>query len=355
MSVIKIRSDAGSPFQLALKEKIAKLFDGKPMTGNSKLFAKTGIIAIIAGFLYFMPYYLQIGLVWYLLISILKGAFMAMAGFDIGHDAIHGSYSNRTWVNTILGILSFDGSGVSSWYWSEKHNKIHHTDTNTEDDDDLNVGKLLRLGPWQIRLPIHRFQHRYALILYGFEHLHWALWNDFKRYFTHKIGEQKITRKMKFVDHVIFWVGKILFVTKSIVVPIMFLGWLEGLLGFFVMEYFTGLIISVVFQLAHAQNKSEFFTPDPITRRINLEWAVEQLRSTADFATDNAFVSWCVGGLNFQIVHHLFPRISHIHYKSIQPIVIQACKEFNLPYNHYDKFSDAVIDHFAFLKRRGRE
>lgn len=354
MSVMKITKHDGSPFHNALKEKIKKYFDGKLMTGNEKLFIKTAIIVTLAGYLHFLPYFVQMGLLMYVLLSILKGFVMALSGFNIGHDSIHGSYSEHQWINELLGF-SFDASGVSSWYWYEKHNIDHHGKTNTGEDDDLNADKWLRLAPWQVWLKIHKHQHKYALLLYGLEHLHWALWNDFKKYFTHKVGDRKITRKMTTKDHIIFWMGKLIFIVKSIVLPIVLLGTLKGLVGFFVMEYVTGITISVVFQLAHVQNKSQFFVPDPVTGNINEEWAIEQVKTTADFATSNKLITWLLGGLNFQTIHHLFPRISHVHYKEIQEIVIETCIEFQLEYNHYEKMSTAIVDHFSYLKENGKE
>ncbi len=355
MSVIKITKHDGSPFHTALKASVKNFFNDKQMTGNAKLFIKTAIIATLAGFLHFTPYFVGMGLAMYMLISVLKGFVMALAGFNIGHDAIHGSYSENAWINALLGFLSFDISGVSSWFWNVKHNIIHHGKTNTENDDDLNADKWLRLAPWQPWRRIHRYQHWYALLLYGFEHVHWALSNDFKKYFSHKIGGIKITRKMSTVDHLVFWAGKVIFVTKSIVLPIVLLGWLKGLIGFIIMEYVTGLVISVVFQLAHVQSKSQFFVPDPITGNVNEEWAVEQVKSSADFSTRNRLITWLLGGLNFQTIHHLFPKISHVHYKSIQGIVIEKCDKFGLEYNHYDTIVGAIKDHFSYLKGNGKE
>ena len=93
----------------------------------------------------------------------------------------------------------------------------------------------------------------------------------------------------------------------------------------------------MVFQLAHTVEHTSFPVPDEDTGRLEDEWAVHQLKTTANFATNNKVVSWLVGGLNFQIEHHLFPKISHVHYPAISKIIRNACEEYGIPYIEYRK------------------
>jgi linoleoyl-CoA desaturase len=95
--------------------------------------------------------------------------------------------------------------------------------------------------------------------------------------------------------------------------------------------------------------------PNVQTGKVEDEWAVHQLKTTANFATKSKFVSWFTGGLNFQIEHHLFPHISHIHYPAISEIVKDVCKEYNIHYIEYPKVRLAVASHVAHLREMGRK
>ena len=159
---------------------------------------------------------------------------------------------------------------------------------------------------------------------------------------------------MSLWDKVIFWVGKATYIAKSLVVPMVVFGWWQGLVGFLIMELVCGSRISWVFQLAHVQQKSGFCTPDPKTRIVHEEWAKCQVRTTADFSTNSKWKTWELGGLNFQTIHHLFSNVSHVHYRALQPLVIEVCKRFNIEYNCYDTMADAKKDHIKHLKEMGR-
>jgi linoleoyl-CoA desaturase len=262
---IKIKSPDGAPFYAALKLKVNNYFLTKKRTGNSKLFVKAAVIILLATFLYLLPYFVTMSMFMYLLICALRGRIMGLSGFNIGHDAIHGSFCERAWVNKLLGY-SFDFSGVSSYFWDWKHNRTHHILTNSDDDDDLATNNFLRLAPFQKWYPAHRWQWLYAQILYGFEHLHWVFYGDLKKYRTNSIGKRKIPVEMSIKDRRIFKAGKVLYVVKSLILPIILIGFWKGILGFLVMEFFCGSYISRVFQLAHVQRKSKFLKLGLLTK-----------------------------------------------------------------------------------------
>ncbi|HRF18380.1 MAG TPA: fatty acid desaturase, partial [Chitinophagaceae bacterium] len=112
---------------------------------------------------------------------------------------------------------------------------------------------------------------------------------------------------------------------------------------------------SIVFQLAHTVEHTHFPQANPETHKMEDEWAIHQLKTTANFATSNKLISWWVGGLNFQIEHHLFPKISHVHYPAISKIIKKACKDFNIPYIEYPKMRLAVASHVSHLKNLSRK
>lgn len=159
---------------------------------------------------------------------------------------------------------------------------------------------------------------------------------------------------MDTADHISFWVFKVIYYSLFIVVPIITIGFTSWLIGFIFFTAVTGFILSIVFQLAHTVEHTHFPMPDVVTNKLEDEWAIHQLKTTANFATKSKLVSWYVGGLNFQIEHHLFPKISHIHYPQISKIIKQACKEYGIQYVEYRKMSQAVISHIAYLKQMAK-
>ena len=155
-------------------------------------------------------------------------------------------------------------------------------------------------------------------------------------------------------DHFAFWIAKIGYAFMMIALPIYMVGFLPWLVGFLGLAMFAGFILSIVFQLAHTVEETAFPVPDGDTNKIEEEWAIHQIQTTANFATRNKLISWLVGGLNFQIEHHLFPKISHVHYPAISKIIKSTCEEFNVKYIEYKKMRDAIISHASYLKKMGR-
>jgi linoleoyl-CoA desaturase len=160
---------------------------------------------------------------------------------------------------------------------------------------------------------------------------------------------------MKPKNHIIFWLTKIGYLTFYMVIPAIIWGFWPWLLGFLVMHIVMGLTLSVVFQLAHVVENTEFESVAlDETKHIETAWAEHQLKTTSNFAMGSKIISWFVGGLNYQIEHHLFPRVSHIHYPAISKIVMEKCKEFNMPYNYYTTLSEAIASHFRVMKKLGQ-
>ena len=176
---------------------------------------------------------------------------------------------------------------------------------------------------------------------------------DYKKYFSGKIGEMPI-RKMTIQEHISFWVAKIGYLFMFVMLPIMLLGFKTWIIGFLLITMVTGLVISMVFQLAHTVEHTEFPMPDEVTNKIENDWAIHQINTTANFATNNKLISWLVGGLNFQIEHHLFPRISHVHYPAISKIIKRTCAEYGINYVEYPKMRTAIYSHVMYLKRLGQ-
>jgi linoleoyl-CoA desaturase len=349
-------SHTSQSFHAELKKRISDYFNqaGKASTGNFHLYFKA-IILVISFVAVYTHLVFYTPTTWLAIVEcIVLGGLTAAIGFNIMHDGLHGSFSRYKWVNEMAG-LSLNFLGANNFMWRSKHNIIHHTYTNIEGiDDDIEAKPLLRLCETQKHYKIHRVQHWYFWFAYSLLYIWWVLFTDYKKYFSRKIGPTPLT-KMKLSDHISFWGFKFLHAFIFGVVPIYMLGFMPWIIGFLIYAMFTGFVLSIVFQLAHTVEGTEFPKANIDTNKMEDEWAVHQLKTTANFATRNRLISWWVGGLNFQVEHHLFPRISHVHYPEISKIIRKACQDFGVPYIEYPKMRLAVVSHITHLKNLSRK
>jgi len=347
------RFSTATSFHADLKTRIKNYFTEKNLepTGNGSLYFKAILfvvlfVAVYVHLVFFTPFWAIA-----LLEAFLLGSLASDIGFNVMHDGAHGSFSKKEWVNELAGVtINFLGANV--FMWKTKHNVAHHSFTNVADhDDDMNARPFLRLNPSQKHFKIHKYQHHYFLFVYALLYLYWVFVTDYKKYVQKRVGSVPI-QKMGWKDHLSFWGFKVTNLFLFIALPIYMVGFMPWLVGFLVFGVSTGVFLSVVFQLAHSLEETEFPLPTE-ANKLEDEWAVHQLRTTANFATNNKILSWLVGGLNFQVEHHLFPNISHVHYPAISKIIKETCQEYNIPYLEHPKMRLAFSSHVNHLKHLG--
>ncbi len=350
-----IFNNKSNAFYQTLKESVDNYFTENNIkkTGDWRLFSKSIILigSIIAVYCCLML--VEMTVLPALLLAGLFGFLSASIGFSVMHDANHGSYSTNNTLNDFLGLTA-NMLGASAYFWKQKHNIIHHTYTNVDGlDDDIAKSPIIRQCETQKWVPAHKVQHLYLLPVYSLSSIFWIFFMDFTKYFTRKIYTTEAW-KMSAKNHIVFWLTKIYYAAIFIAIPIAVWGWQGWLVGFFVMNAVMGLTLSLVFQLAHVVENTEFeHIALDTTKHIETAWAEHQVKTSSNFAMDNKVISWFVGGLNFQIEHHLFPKVSHVHYPAISKIVAQKCKEYNLPYNHYNTMRGALASHLRVMKQLG--
>ena len=326
-----------------------------PKTGNWKLYVKTVVMFSLLIAPYLMVLTLSINLWVKLLLCIVMGIGMAGVGMNVMHDGNHGSFSKYSLINKFMGSSIYILAG-NVFNWKVQHNILHHTYTNIHGhDEDLEAGRVLRFSKHSQWFPHHKFQHYYSVFLYGLLTLNWALFADFqqmKRYTKRKLSY--LNSKRPNLQWMGLYISKILYFSIWIVLPILLIDapWWTVLIGFVVMHYTAGIILSLIFQLAHVVEDAEMHEAHKSGTMKNT-WAIHQLKTTVNFATKNKIMNWFTGGLNHQIEHHIFPHISHVHYTKIGAIVRKTAKEFNLPYNEYKTTRSALFSHFKFLKQMG--
>jgi len=348
----------GVNFLSVLRKNVNQYFAENKISpyGNTELYWKTGIL----GFLLVANFVLQIsGLVsgfWPLFaLYFSQGIIFALIGFNVMHDGSHFCYSGNSKVNSIM-AHSLNFLGGISLFWHQKHVVNHHTYTNIEGvDDDIDLKPFLRVHGEQNYLPLHRFQAYYALVLYSLTYIFWIYYRDFKKYFTGKIAEQTEMQKLSRKDHFIFWITKISHTAIFIGLPCLLVGPLQAILGYILLSLSCGITLAIVFQLAHIVEGADFpVKSGEDSYDIETEWSVHQIRTTVNFSTRSKILGWLLGGLNFQMVHHLFPRISHVHYPAIHKIICDTCREYNIPFVEFKSFRQALYSHFRHLHQMGQ-
>ncbi|MFZ4261189.1 fatty acid desaturase family protein [Sphingobacterium sp. HJSM2_6] len=348
VSTIKF-NNVNSLFSQSLKKRINNFFNqnAQSKSGNRKLFLKGGILLSSLLIIYLILLFLNPA--WYVSIPlcIILGVNFAAIGFNIMHDAGHDSFCENKKSNSILSY-SLNLLGGNIYLWKLKHNIAHHTYTNIDGNDhDIEV-KFMRIHKDQPVKAYHRFQHIYFILLYSISYLAWIFYQDYEKYFRQRLSKDSPNIKFPMRERVIFWISKAVHFSIFIVIPVLVVGWSYTLIGLLIAGLTCGVCLAVVFQLAHVVTGTEFKTIEDHT--VEEEWMIHQLQSTANFATKSKVLTWLLGGLNFQVEHHLFPKISHVHYPEINKIVKETCKEFNITYNEFRTMTDAFKSHVQVIK-----
>ncbi|MDN3670493.1 acyl-CoA desaturase [Echinicola jeungdonensis] len=353
---IKFVDTGKSLFFATIRKRIDEYFNNQNISknANSSMVFKTLIYLGLFVGLYFLivldifPLYIT------LILAIGLGITMACIGFNICHDALHGAYSSKPAINKSLGFL-FHLIGASVYVWKITHNKVHHTYTNIiGHDGDLEVAPgIIRISQEERVKKAHRYQHIYAFMLYSLTSLSWFFRKDYIKFFKKEIGAHK--NKHPKIEYFNLFFYKALYYIIFIITPLVLMDitWWQFLIGFILMNVAEGLVLGLVFQLAHLVEETEM--PHPSTyENIEESWAEHQMKTTANFARKSKIATFLCGGLNFQIEHHLFPKVCHIHYPAISEIVKSTALEFGLPYHENKTFFSALQSHYRFLKKAGR-
>lgn len=342
-------------FMQTLRERVDAYFtdNGLSKKDHPALYLKTFVIIAWLAASYIWLLFGVASIPMALAACVSMGLVTAAVGFNIQHDGGHGAYSKYPLINKLM-AFALDVLGGSSYIWKRTHNIVHHSFTNvTGVDADIDVGFLGRLSPHQQHRGFHRLQHFYLWFLYGFITFKWQFHDDMKALILGRVGTTRVPRP-KGWELVTLLTGKVIFFTLAFGIPMYFHAWYNVLLCFVAASFVQGFTLATVFQLAHVVEHAEFPMPDGDTDRIENEWAIHQVETTVDFAQGNWLVNWYIGGLNYQIEHHLFPQICHIHYPAVAKIVEQTAEEFGITYHTYPTLGGAVASHYRWIREMGR-
>lgn len=348
-----VRFEPRSPLSMEIQERVeAWVATQDPRRVRTRMLHKTAwivawVVASYGGLVFLASEW------WHgLALSTSLGLAMSSVGFGIQHDANHGAYPVGRRFRRVLGFF-LDLMGGSSYLWRFQHNINHHSFTNVAGaDNDISVGAFARLCPAQPRRTFHRFQHVYLWPMYSLLALNWFIWADWRDFVRGAIGSNPFPRPTG-TERVLFWLGKGCWVAIWLIVPLT-LHPAPVVIAFLVWTYLVlGFTMAVVFQLAHVVEEASFPLPSGQPARASCDFVTHQLATTVNFAPGSRWLNWYLGGLNFQIEHHLFPRLCHLHYPAIAPMVEAICRKHGAPYKSHPTFRAALASHGRWLRRMG--
>jgi linoleoyl-CoA desaturase len=345
-------------FSATLNKRVNEYFKNHKLSRHANVEMVVKTFCMFAA--YFGPYILVVtgvltGTLALLAALLVMSLGLAGIGLSVMHDANHGAYAKMNWVNTVIGY-SLNLIGANAFNWKMQHNVLHHTFTNVhEEDEDISPRGALRLSPHSAWKKMHKYQFIYAWFLYGLMTIVWLFFKDFVRIVRYKNNGLAKKHNANITKEWFILIGtKILYIGYILVIPILFtsLVWWQVVVGILLMHYIAGFILAIIFQPAHVIEGTEFPLPDD-NNSLQNNWAVHQLLTTTNFGNNSRWFSWYVGGLNFQIEHHLFPNVCHVHYRKISGIVRDTAREFGLPYKSTRTFFQALVKHMRLLKQLG--
>lgn len=356
-NALKFEARSKDPFSVELHAEVERYFEQGKMSKKGNLLLWVKALFYLGGLaaLYLSLFAFPVTSAQALLIFALMGMFCAGIGFNVGHDALHDAYSKKTWVNDLMGH-SYTLLGANVYNWKILHNKIHHTYTNVEGaDGDLETVKFLRFYEGQEGYRFyHRFQFIYAPFFYALTSLVWVFKKDFDHIFKpqHMLYKKPELPKWEFARLVFC---KLLYLMIFIGLPVLLSPLALGtvLLGFVLMHFVQGLCLAFTFQLGHLVEGPEVIEM-PKSGKLP-SWHVLQLQGTSNFGTLCPLSAWLFGGLNQQVEHHLFPKVSHVHYPALSKIVKRLAHKHGHPYHEHKTFFHALRSHFRLLRKLGEK
>jgi linoleoyl-CoA desaturase len=360
MQTIQFRSELQDEklFWKTLRKNVHTYFESNKLSpkANAEMVVKTGIMMLC----YFMPLFL----IFYLPASVYTGFILVVVigfakagiGMSVMHDALHGAYSSKKWINSLVGSSMYMiGSNVFNW--KIQHNIYHHAYTNIDGlDEDIQTRWIIRLSEYTPLKPIHRFQHLYAFLLYGLMTFSMLVSDITQLVSYNKNGLIKKHGGKSRNEFTKMLIVKFVYLFVMLALPLLITDykWWQVLIGFSIMHWIAGFVLSLVFQLAHIVEGAQQHESGEVTE-IENEWAVHQMLTTSDFAPNNKLLNWYVGGLNFQVVHHLFPHVCHVHYPKLAQIVAKTADEFGIIYNVKPTLIAAIKSHIVRMKELGND
>lgn len=356
------RYTAKSPLYATLRKRVGDYFKENKIDHKSSWSVYGRIASIYA--IFFLAYYLVhfvslSSIPLSILFAIMFGVAEALFSMHILHDASHCSVSHNPLAWKLI-MSTFDFLiGGSCYSWLHQHSIGHHLYTNVRGaDPDLGEGDVdfRRVSPAQVWRPVYKYQHIYAPLFYGLYSFKARIMDS--EVFIYRINGRIRVGNPSMYNVVTYLLGKVSFITFRFVIPLFFMSLGRLMLTFFLAEFVLGYYLGFVFQVNHVASDLDMMAtplPPAPAAKIDEDWAISQIRTTQDYAYNDKITHFFTGGLNHQVVHHLFPTVSQTYLPSITSIVLQTCKEFGVEYKVLPRFMDAFWTHIDHLHTMGQD
>ncbi|MGB8191518.1 MAG: acyl-CoA desaturase [Chitinophagaceae bacterium] len=272
-----------------------------------------------------------------------------MIAFNIAHDANHSALFESKRLNHFFGYF-MELLGCNKKLWTIAHNQEHHTFINIhEQDNNIDGYKLLRLCPHDTWKKHHKFQWLYAPFIYALSTLNYATFRDIKLIFKYRRTGNLSINTIFVLEFILF---KAIYYVYIFIIPIFIFNVdFSIILSFFIMGHFiNGIFLVFVFLTGHLTEETSY---PPSGSNIDNNWAVHVIQTTGDYSPKSTVLQWLIGSLNFHVAHHLFPKVCHVHYKRISPIIKRVALSHGYAYREIPTFFEAIKSHFRLLKQLG--
>ena len=274
--------------------------------------------------------------------------FQITAALGVMHDASHNALTNHKRVNQLICYAIMATGGMSASIWKKKHVAAHHSHPNTSNKDtDIEGQPLFIFSPFQKRHWFHRMQPYYALFFYTLLTIKWVLFDDA---WDVIINTYNLSLKKRLLCSLDIILTRLIYFTLSLLIPYLVFHslWITLGIGLLYNMGFS-LCLTLVFQCSHINTQTRFYADKADAPASH---TIRQLETTVDYGVNNLFLTWLVGGLNFQVIHHLFPTINHRHFPAIQALLLKMLNDHpEMTYHHFPSFRAAIKDHLLFLKQ----
>jgi len=345
----------GTPFEEDLKAAVQKVV--KPNERFATFGFKVRCAFYCSLYAVLMASYVTYGSSWALCTAL--GVAQAFIGLNVQHDANHGAVSANPFWNDLLGFGA-DLIGGSKYLWLQQH-WTHHAFTNDieRDPDAKSTDPFFLFHNYpqdsMMRKAVHAFQHFWMLPILSFYWLSSILSPEI---LTATQASVKASSDVNFENSYlrkarpVTWALRAFYCACTCFSPFMHHDWSTALLHVWYMSVVESLTLAIPFALSHNFEDSE---RDPIAEsRLSgqpVDWYKSQVETSSTYG--GKIAGYLTGGLNFQIEHHCFPRMSSAWYPYIQPAVREVCKKHGVRYAYYPTFFSNWFSTIKYVQDAG--
>jgi acyl-CoA 6-desaturase (Delta-6 desaturase) len=271
----------------------------------------------------------------------LYGIFGGRCGW-VQHEAGHRSFTGNISVDTIIQKATIGlGLLTSGPMWNHMHNRHHATTQKLEYDMDLDTMPFVlfnenafKKNKLLSRLWLKYQSYTFLPITSGlFVMLFWMFY----------LHPRKIIKDRDYIQGIFTLSGHIIrpFVIYTV--------WDGSVLESYGLHLAT-MYISGIYLFGHFSTSHTFMPV--VAADENPSWIEYSINHTVDIDTQNPFVSWLMGYLNCQCVHHLFPQMPQYRQPEVSKELAHFTKKWDLQYHHLSYF-DAWYHTFRNMYRVG--